>query len=251
MDFTYEVSRALSICQTAVLLVDCLQGIQAQTMANLMLAYEAGLEILPVINKVDLAPDEGTIVELEKKIKNVLLDDSCEIVRVSAKTGVGVPNLLRQIKFYPPPTSDRSKPLKAVVFDSWFEPYRGVICLVSVIDGVLKAGDPIVSSHTNVNYIVSSIGILNPFPTPMESLAAGQVGFLITGMKTRSEAKIGDTFYNPSYPVDPMPGFKDMKPMVRPFPSTSLPKAFSRGVTHLTVRCFLGFTQFYQSSLLN
>lgn len=213
VDFSYEVSRSLSICQSAFLLVDCLQGIQAQTLSNLFMAFETGLDIIPVINKIDLAPDSGTIKDLEVEIRNLLLDDA-PILHVSARSGLGVKELLAMTPSLRPPPSSVERPLKAVLFDSWYESYRGVICLVSIIDGVIKPGNTIKSAATGISYEVIKVGFLNPAMTFTQSLAAGQVGFIITTMRNRTEAKTGDTFFEQNNPVAPVPGFKETQPMV-------------------------------------
>ena len=213
MDFSYEVSRSLSICQSAILLIDCLQGIQAQTLSNLLMAFEQGLDIIPVINKVDLAPDQTTIQELEQEIRNLLLDDK-EILRVSARSGMGVKELLAMTPSLQAPPSNVEAAFKAVLFDSWYETYRGVVCLVSIIDGSVKPGDIIKSAATGIVYEVIKVGFLNPAMTFTQALSAGQVGFIISNMRNRQEAKTGDTFFHEDKPVEAVPGFKETKPMV-------------------------------------
>ena len=202
-----------SICQTAFLLVDCLQGIQAQTLSNLFMAFESGLDIIPVINKIDLAPDSGTLKDLEAEIKNLLLEDA-PILHVSARSGLGVKELLDITPKLQAPPSSLERPLKAILFDSWYESHRGVICLISVVDGKLKPGDQIKSAATGISYEVLKVGFLNPAMTFTQALSAGQVGFIISTMRNRTEAKTGDTFYEENNPVTPAPGFKETQPMV-------------------------------------
>jgi elongation factor 4 len=213
VDFSYEVSRSLYACQGALLLVDAAQGIQAQTMANFYLAFEQNLTIIPVINKIDLAnaDPERVVLEMEKvfdvKEKNVL--------KISAKTGLGVEKILPAvIKSIKPPKGNSEKKLKALLFDSWYDEYRGVICLIEIIDGMVKKGDKIAAASTKSEYEVLDIGLMHPEPMPMGALYTGQVGYIIAGMKTVKEARVGDTLYNPKKPVKSLPGFKPAKSMV-------------------------------------
>lgn len=213
VDFSYEVSRSLYACQGALLLVDAAQGIQAQTMANFYLAFEQNLTIIPAINKIDLAnaDPERVIHEMEK----VFDIDPKNVLQISAKTGVGVENILPAvIANVSSPKSFVKKDLKALLFDSWFDEYRGVICLIELIDGVLKKGDKIVASSTQQQYEILEVGLMYPEPTPMGALYAGQVGYIIAGMKTVKEARVGDTLHHVKKPVKPLPGFKRAKPMV-------------------------------------
>ncbi|XP_069869183.1 translation factor GUF1, mitochondrial isoform X2 [Dipodomys merriami] len=185
VDFSYEVSRSLSACQGVLLVVDANEGIQAQTVANFFLAFEAQLSVIPVINKI------------------------------SAKLGTNVESVLQAvIERIPPPKVHRNNPLRALVFDSTFDQYRGVIANVALFDGMVSKGDKIVSAHTLKTYEVNEVGILVPNEQSTHKLYAGQVGYLIAGMKTVTEAQIGDTLYLHKHPVEPLPGFKSAKPMV-------------------------------------
>lgn len=213
VDFSYEVSRSLYACQGALLVVDAAQGIQAQTLANFYLAFDQDLTIVPVINKIDLpnADPERISAQMEKAFDV----KPSEIIYTSAKTGIGIEHLLPAIiDRVPAPKGNAHKPLKALLFDSWFDDYRGVICLVEIIDGSLKKGDKISSVHSGESYEVLDVGLMRPTPLAVEALYTGQVGYVITGMKTVQEARIGDTFYHTKHPVDPLPGFKPAKPMV-------------------------------------
>ncbi len=213
VDFSYEVSRSLYACQGAVLLVDAVQGVQAQTMANFYLAFGQELSIIPVINKIDMINADPERVGKEMKrafdipVKDLLL--------ISAKTGQGVdklfPEIIERIKS---PKGDAQKPLRALLFDSWFDEYRGVICLIEIIDGFVKKGDNIISVHSGKTYEVLDIGLMYPDPVSTGKLYTGQVGFLVAGMKTVKEARVGDTFYLEKKEVKPLPGFKPAKSMV-------------------------------------
>lgn len=213
VDFSYEVSRSLYACQGAILLVDAVDGIQAQTMANFYLAFEQGLKIIPVVNKIDLqnAQPEKVAQELQ-----MLFDFNAEdILFVSAKTGEGIPQLLEAIvKRLPAPAAQPEQPLKALLFDSWFDEYRGVVCLVYLQSGSLKKGDQIELAQMEKNYEILEVGLMHPNETPQPTLYAGQVGYIIAGMKTVRDARVGDTIFNPKEPIQPFPGFKPAKPMV-------------------------------------
>lgn len=213
VDFNYEVSRSLYACQGAVLLVDAAQGVQAQTMANFYLAFDQNLTILPVINKIDLPNAD---VEKVKKELHQLFDFAPEeSLLTSAKTGIGVEDILKAvIEKIPAPESVQQKPLKALLFDSWYDDYKGVVCLIAVKDGMIKKGDMISLAQAGATYEVLELGIMYPEQTPMQTLYAGQVGYLVTGMKTLSEARVGDTVYHTKQHVTPFPGFKPAKPMV-------------------------------------
>ena len=213
VDFTYEVSRSLYACQGAVLLVDASQGVEAQTIANFYLAFEQNLTILPAINKIDIM---GADAERCKHQMSKMFDfNESEIILASAKSGVGIHELLGTIiQHIPAPEGDDQAALKALLFDSWFDSYRGVVCLIAVKDGVIKKGDQITLAHDNIAYEVLELGLMYPNETPCEALYAGQVGYLITGMKTIHEARIGDTIFHTKNPVIPFPGFKPAKPMV-------------------------------------
>lgn len=213
VDFSYEVSRSLYACQGAVLLVDASQGVEAQTIANFYLAFEQDLMIIPVINKIDIM---GADVERCQHQMSKLFDfHEQDIILTSAKTGVGIHEILGTvINQIPAPEGNVQAPLKALLFDSWFDSYRGVVCLIAVKDGVIKKGEVITLAHDNISYEVLEIGLMYPNETPSDALYAGQVGYLITGMKTIHEARIGDTIFSSKHPVIPFQGFKPAKPMV-------------------------------------
>lgn len=213
VDFSYEVSRSLYACQGALLLVDASQGVEAQTMANFYLAFDQDLTIIPVINKIDMAnaqPDR-VIAQLDK-LFDFKPDD---ILLASGKSGIGIHEILKAvIKKIPAPKSSPELPLKALLFDSWFDDYRGVICLIAVHDGCIKVGDSITLAQMDNAYEVLEVGLMYPDQQPMNALYAGQVGYLITGMKSVREARVGDTIYQTKKPVKPFPGFKPAKPVV-------------------------------------
>jgi len=213
VDFSYEVSRSLYACQGAVLLVDAAQGIQAQTMANFFLAFEQELTIIPVINKIDLTTADPQRVA--SQLTAAFDIEHQDIMLVSAKTGQGIEKLVSTIiKNIKPPSGDPEKPFRGLLFDSWYDEYRGIICLVEVIDGKVKKGDKIIAAQTQLSYEVLDIGIMYPNPTPTGTLYTGQVGYLIAGMRTVKEARIGDTFHHVGKTVHVLPGFKPAKPMV-------------------------------------
>ena len=213
VDFTYEVSRSLYACQGALLLVDASQGVEAQTMANFYLAFEQNLKVLPVINKIDLPT--ANIEKVTGELNRLFDFDENDAILTSAKSGIGIKDVLENIiTRIPAPESDVTKPLKALLFDSRYDDYRGVICLIAVRDGVIKKGDNILLMQTNVYYEVLEIGLMYPEETPLQALYAGQVGYIITGMKTVREAKIGDTIAHKNSKVEPFPGFKPSKPMM-------------------------------------
>jgi elongation factor 4 len=213
VDFSYEVSRSLYACQGAVLLVDAAQGVQAQTMANFYLAFEQNLTIIPVINKIDLA--NAQIERVTNEIKKLFEFDPEEIIKTSAKAGIGIKDLLDSIiERIPSPVGSDQSNLKALLFDSWFDEYKGVVCLIAVKDGVIKKGDSITLAQSGLDYEVLDIGLMYPDPTSTGQLRAGQVGYLVSGMKTVKEARVGDTIYQTKKPVPPFPGFKPAKPMV-------------------------------------
>jgi elongation factor 4 len=213
VDFTYEVSRSLYACQGAVLLVDASQGVQAQTMANFYLAFDQDLAIIPVINKIDMA--NAHIEQTEQELHQLFDYTPDMIIKSSAKTGAGVHDILQAvIDRIPAPVADRTKPTKALLFDSWYDSYKGVICLIAIHDGMIKKGELITLAQTGKQYEVLELGILYPDQTPTPALYAGQTGYIITGMKTVHEARVGDTIYASKKPVTPFPGFKPAKPMV-------------------------------------
>jgi elongation factor 4 len=213
VDFSYEVSRSLYACQGALLLTDAAQGVEAQTMANFYLAFEQDLHIIPVINKIDMAnADPERTAEQLHKLFDFTRD---QIVLASGKAGIGITDILNAvIEQIPAPAGSTNNLLKALLFDSWFDEYRGVICLIALQDGVITKGDNITLAQTNQSYEVLEIGLMYPELTPMNALYAGQVGYLIAGMKTVKEARVGDTLFHQRKPVTPFPGFKPAKPMV-------------------------------------
>uniref|UniRef100_G3USB6 GTP binding elongation factor GUF1 n=1 Tax=Meleagris gallopavo TaxID=9103 RepID=G3USB6_MELGA len=213
VDFSYEVSRSLSACQGVLLVVDANEGIQAQTVANFYLAFEAQLAIIPVINKIDLKNADPERVE--KQIEKLFDIPVSECIRISAKQGTNIEKVLEKvIEKIPPPQFNTTDPLKALVFDSTFDHYRGVIANIAIFGGEIEKGHKIVSAHTNKRYEVNEVGILTPNEQPTHKLYAGQVGYLIAGMKEVTEAQIGDTLFMYKQPVEPLPGFKSAKPMV-------------------------------------
>ncbi|MFC1854700.1 translation elongation factor 4 [Candidatus Dependentiae bacterium] len=213
VDFSYEVSRSLYACQGAILLVDAAQGVQAQTMANFFLAFEQDLAIIPVLNKVDLP--NANPERVKEEISQCFDLEKKNILSCSAKTGKGVDDVLKAVvENIPHPKGDGTKPLRALLFDSWFDEYRGVICMVEIIDGALKTGDKITSAHSKQSYDVLELGLMHPEPTPTNRLYTGQVGYLISGMKNVREARIGDTLHHTSKPIRALPGFKPAKSMV-------------------------------------
>jgi GTP-binding protein LepA len=214
VDFSYEVTRSLAACEGALLLVDASQGVEAQTLANAYLAVENNLEIIPVINKIDLPgaqPDEA-----KRQIEDIIGLDASGAILASAKEGVGVKEILEAIVHrLPPPQGRPDAPLKALIFDSWYDPYRGVIILTRVIDGVMKAGQRIRFMAKGQEYPIEQVGVFSPKPLPVDELGVGEVGFIFAGIKTVGDAKIGDTITDAANPTDqPFPGFKEMKPMV-------------------------------------
>lgn len=213
VDFSYEVSRSLYACQGALLLVDAGQGIQAQTMANFYLAFNQDLSIIPVINKIDMATADPERVSEE--LNTVFDYTKDEIILASAKSGIGINDILEAIiTRIPAPEADENKPTKALLFDSWYDEYKGVICLIAIKNGSIKKGDVIELAAAKQTYEVLEIGLMYPDQTPTNELHAGQVGYIITGMKTVKEAQIGDTIFTAKQAQEPFPGFKPAKPMV-------------------------------------
>ena len=214
VDFAYEVSRSLAACEGAVLVVDSTQGVQAQTVANASLAMNADLEIIPLINKIDLPAADPERVREE--IEEGLAIPADEAVLASAKTGEGVHELLEAIvRQVPPPVGDADAPLKALIFDSYFDPYRGVVALVRVVDGELAKGQQVKMMATSTNTLVEEVGIRRPAETPVGSLGVGEVGYVVTGLKDPSLVKVGDTITLAKHGADePLEGYRDVKPMV-------------------------------------
>jgi GTP-binding protein LepA len=214
VDFSYEVTRSLAACEGALLLVDASQGVEAQTLANAYLAVDSNLEIIPVINKIDLP--SAQIDEAKRQIEDIVGLDSSGAILASAKAGIGVADILEAIvKRLPAPTGDATGPLKALIFDSWYDAYRGVIILIRMIDGVIRPGMKVRLMMLGQEYEVEQVGVFSPKSTPMTELVAGEVGFMTANIKTVTDAKIGDTITEVSRPTTtPFPGFKEMKPMV-------------------------------------
>jgi GTP-binding protein LepA len=214
VDFTYEVSRSLSACEGAVLVVDAAQGVEAQTLANVYLALDNNLEIVPVINKIDLPSADPERVRRE--IEEVIGLDASGAILVSAKLGIGIEQVLEGIlRMVPPPTGSAEEPLKALIFDSWFDPYHGAVAVVRVFDGRVTKGTRIMLMATGACFQVNRVGVFAPDPIDTDILSAGEVGFLMAGIKEISEARIGDTVTEAARPtLVPLPGFKAVKPMV-------------------------------------
>lgn len=213
VDFSYEVSRSLYACQGALLLVDATQGVQAQTMAHFYQAFEQDLAVIPVINKIDITTADPERVGHE--LQTLFDFHPADTIRASAKVGIGITDIFEAIiERIPAPKAHTEKPLRALLFDSWYNEYKGVICLVAVMDGALKKGDMVKLIQADVTYEALEIGLMYPNETPTDALYAGQVGYLITGMKTVREARVGDTIHQAKITVQPFPGFKPAKPMV-------------------------------------
>ncbi len=214
VDFSYEVTRSLAACEGALLLVDASQGVEAQTLANAYLAVEHNLEIIPVINKIDLPGAQPE--EARRQIEDIIGLDGAGALLASAKQGTGVPDVLEAIVHrLPPPRGTVEAPLKALIFDSWYDPYRGVIIVVRVIDGCLHPGTRIRLMAGGQDYDVEQVGTFTPKAVTVDELGVGEVGFLVANIKTISDAKIGDTITETLRPTStPFPGFKELKPMV-------------------------------------
>jgi GTP-binding protein LepA len=214
VDFSYEVSRSLSACEGALLVVDASQGVEAQTVANCYTAIELGVDVIPVLNKIDLpaANPENAIAEIE----DVIGIDATDATHCSAKTGLGVEDVLEAlIAKVPPPKGDPEAPLQALIIDSWFDNYVGVVMLVRIVNGTLRPKDKIRMMATGAQYPVEHIGVFTPKSKNLESLSAGQVGFIIAGIKELAAAKVGDTVTLVNRPApEPLPGFKEVKPQV-------------------------------------
>ena len=213
VDFSYEVSRSLAACDGALLLVDAAQGIQAQTVANFFLAFEQNLTIIPVLNKIDMpAADPRKVAE---QLEDNFDLDAKDCVLVSAKTGQGVNEVLRAVvERIPPPRGNTDNATRMLVFDAYHDDYRGVVCLVLVVDGTVKKGDKIVSKSSGDSWDVLEIGVLTPKPVPQAQMFTGQVGYVLTGMKNTKSAKIGDTWHLWKKNVEALPGFREPKSMV-------------------------------------
>ncbi|MCS7088879.1 MAG: translation elongation factor 4 [Thermoflexales bacterium] len=213
VDFTYEVSRALNACEGALLVVDASQGIEAQTLANLYLALEANLHVIPVINKIDLPharPDE-----VAQEVGNLLGDDPATILRISAKEGIGIKDVLeRVVREIPPPKGDPDAPLQALIFDSHYDAYKGVVAYVRVVNGRIDGRTKLRMAATGAVTEPLEIGVFAPNMTPTGALSAGEVGYVATGLKSVRECRVGDTMLDAARPTEPLPGYKPAKPMV-------------------------------------
>ncbi len=214
VDFSYEVSRSLAACEGALLVVDASQGVEAQTLANVYLALENDLEIIPVLNKIDLPQADPERVK--KEIEEIIGLDASEAILASAKMGIGTEEILEAIvRKIPPPKGDREAPLKALIFDSWYDPYLGVVVLIRMVDGKLYPGQRIKLMSTGKEFEVTKVGVFAPNPTEVDMLVAGEVGFFAAGIKEVRDTKIGDTVTEATRPArEPLPGFREVKPMV-------------------------------------
>lgn len=214
VDFTYEVSRSMAACEGALLVIDASQGVEAQTLANVYLALDHDLEIIPVINKIDLpsADVEGT----KRQIEDVIGLDAAGAILTSAKEGIGTKEVLESVvRSIPAPSGDANDPLRALLFDSWYDTYQGVVVLVRVVDGGVRAGQKIRLCSTGSTYEVQSVGVFTPKQVQTQALLAGEVGYIIAGIKRVADAKIGDTITDAEHQAgQPLPGYKDVKPMV-------------------------------------
>src|SRR5919198_3676264 len=214
VDFTYEVSRSLQACEGALLVVDAAQGIEAQTLANAYLAIENNLEIVPVVNKIDLpqADPEGAATELA----DLIGEDASRVLRISAKTGAGGGKGLDAIvERIPPPAGDREAPARALIFDSAYDQYRGVVAFVRVVDGRFSTREPLRAMALGTRFEAEELGFFSPTRRESGTLEAGEVGYIITGLKDVSRLRVGDTITSQTRPApEPLPGYKDVKPMV-------------------------------------
>ena len=214
VDFSYEVSRSLAACEGAILVVDASQGVQAQTLANVYLAIDADLEIVPVINKIDLP--SADVPGVKKEIEDIIgipCDEACEI---SAKTGLNIQSVLDAVvKYVPCPKGDENKPLKALIFDSYYDSYKGAVSMVRIYDGEVKVGDEIMFMHTKKTFTVTEVGVYKPQATPVDVLRAGDVGYIAASIKTVSDTKVGDTITLKNNPIEqPLAGYKEATSVV-------------------------------------
>src|SRR5580704_13208516 len=214
VDFGYEVSRSLRACEGVLLVVDASQGVEAQTLANVYMALEHDLAIIPVINKIDLASADPERARHE--IEDIIGIDASEAILASGKTGIGIEDALEAVVIrIPPPADNDHLPLRALVFDSWFDNFRGVVVLVRVVDGVIKSGQAIKLMHNQKTFTVIELGVFSPHPTKIAELRSGDVGFIIANIKIVTDAKVGETITSVDRPCqEPLSGFKDVKPMV-------------------------------------
>ena len=214
VDFSYEVSRSLSACEGALLVVDATQGVEAQTVANCYTAIDLGVEVVPVLNKMDLAsanPDAA-----KEEIEDVIGIDATDAVECSAKTGMGIDDILERIvRDVPPPTGDEKAPLQALIIDSWFDNYVGIVTLVRVVNGVIRPKDKVMLMASGATHLVEQVGVFTPKAQVRDCLKPGEVGFVVSGIKELKEARVGDTFTLAQNPAQaPLPGFKEVKPHV-------------------------------------
>jgi GTP-binding protein LepA len=214
VDFSYEVSRSLSACEGSLLIVDSTQGVEAQTLANVYKALEINHEVIPILNKIDLPASD--LEKTKKEIEDVIGIDTSNVISCSGKTGEGIDNILESIvKNLPAPKGKKEEKLKSLLVDSWYDTYLGVIILVRVIDGQIKKGMKIKLMSNNQEHIIEKVGVFTPKPTDINELNPGQIGFIVTGIKSLSETKVGDTICDILNPIlDPLPGFKPSKPVV-------------------------------------
>jgi len=214
VDFSYEVSRSLSACEGSLLIVDSTQGVEAQTLANVYQALEINHEVVPVLNKIDLPASD--LDKTKKEIEDVIGIDTSGAISCSGKTGEGIDDILESIiKILPSPKGTENNKLKSLLVDSWYDSYLGVVILVRVIDGKIKKGIKIKLMSNDQEYVIEKVGVFTPKPTDIDQLSSGQIGFIITGIKSLSETKVGDTICDASDPIDaPLPGFKPSKPVV-------------------------------------
>lgn len=214
VDFSYEVSRSLSACEGALLVVDATQGVEAQTVANCYTAIDLGVEVLPVLNKMDLASADPDAAKEE--IEDVIGIDATDAVECSAKTGMGIDDILERIvRDVPPPEGEESAPLQALIIDSWFDNYVGIVTLVRVVNGVLRPKDKVMLMASGATHLVEQVGVFTPKAQVRDCLKPGEVGFVVSGIKELKEARVGDTFTHAGNPAEkPLPGFKEVKPQV-------------------------------------
>jgi GTP-binding protein LepA len=214
VDFNYEVSRSLSACEGAVLVVDSTQGVEAQTLANVYLAIDQGLEVLPVLNKIDLPSSD--VDRTKEQVEQVIGLDCAQAIPCSGKTGIGVKDILEQVvEKVPPPKGDPSAPLRALIFDSWYDSYRGAMIMVRVVDGTLRRGDKMRFMSTKNDYEVTELGCFTPHAMALEEIGPGEVGFVAANIKSVHDTKVGDTVtHTQKSATAPLPGFKDVKPAV-------------------------------------
>lgn len=214
VDFAYEVSRSLAACEGALLVVDATQGVEAQTLSNVYMALDHNLEIIPVINKIDLP--SADVDRTRAEIEDVIGIDASVAVPCSAKEGIGIQDILESVvQNVPPPSGSADAPLKALIFDSWYDNYRGVVTLVRVLEGTLKLKQKIKLFSNNKVFEVQELGVFSPFSRPVPQLIAGEVGVLVANVKELQDAKVGDTVTEESRPTaEPFPGFQEVKPMV-------------------------------------